>query len=245
MNDNRFRSRHARSSLLFLPALFLSLVLDLQEGQEAAAQDQQAAQTADTPEAPAPQPEPAVVGRFIAIGGGGTTDVLRAEIKRLIGKSSFNVVILPQASSTEGRGQASLEMWQQAGANRAVNLDPLEKRVAVKELGKADLIWFPGGSQSRLLEALQAADLTGVIRRRAGEGVLIGGTSAGAAALGELMIAGAPDPHAPRAGCDESKRRPGPLPRRDHRPALHPTWTSGQAANRGLGSPAHAGHRDR
>jgi cyanophycinase len=101
------------------------------------------------------------------------------------------VVVLPQASESEHRGEDSAQMWRDAGAAEVVNLSDLSDRErAVRELERADLVWFSGGDQSKLVAALDGADLTALVRRRAGEGVTFGGTSAGAAVMSPLMITG-------------------------------------------------------
>jgi cyanophycinase len=67
--------------------------------------------------------------------------------------------------------------------------DPAE----VAKVGRAGLIWFAGGDQARIMAALVAPDgkdtlMLAVIRQRLAQGAVIGGTSAGAAVLGEHMI---------------------------------------------------------
>lgn len=143
---------------------------------------------------PIPKTGDLLLGPLVAVGGGGTTVLIQEEIKKLVGKDSFDVLILPQASSQEGRGLASVEMWEKAGANRVLNLDPLDRKAAVKELARADLLWLPGGSQSRLAQELADADLIKVIQERSRAGLVVAGTSAGAAVMSEVMISGAPDP---------------------------------------------------
>ena len=87
-------------------------------------------------------------------------------------------------------------MWEVAGASQAVNLSasPIDRAAAVAELSRADVLWLPGGLQTRLASALVEADLVGIIQQRNREGMVVAGTSAGAAILSDDMISGTPDP---------------------------------------------------
>lgn len=58
----------------------------------------------------------------------------------------------------------------------------------IEKVGRADLIFFTGGSQIRLLEALEGTKLAGAIWERHREGATVAGTSAGSAAAGEWTI---------------------------------------------------------
>lgn len=67
--------------------------------------------------------------------------------------------------------------------------DPTE----IAKLADAGLIWFLGGDQSRIMASLVASDgkdtpMLAAIRQRLAAGAVVGGTSAGAAVLGEHMI---------------------------------------------------------
>jgi cyanophycinase len=81
-------------------------------------------------------------------------------------------------------------MWEQAGARSAARLDLANPASGLEALGKATLIWMPGGSQSRLVDALAQTQLLDAIRAAHRRGATVGGTSAGAAALSSVMIAG-------------------------------------------------------
>ncbi len=61
---------------------------------------------------------------------------------------------------------------------------------AKSQIQSADAIWFGGGQQSRLMDALEAANVATVIRARLNDAIAFGGSSAGAAVQSDLMIAG-------------------------------------------------------
>lgn len=73
--------------------------------------------------------------------------------------------------------------------------DPAE----IAKIEKAGLIWMLGGDQLRIMAALVKPDgsdtpMLAAMRKRLADGAVIGGTSAGAAVMGEHMIAcGSPD----------------------------------------------------
>jgi cyanophycinase len=130
------------------------------------------------------------VGALVVVGGGGTPDeALRVALALAAGPRT-RVAILPQASEREDRGQGSAELWLAAGAAEARVIDPLDDAGARAGLERADLIWMSGGDQARLVAALREAGLDELVRRRHRAGAVVGGTSAGAAAMSAVMITG-------------------------------------------------------
>ncbi len=139
-------------------------------------------------------------GAVVAVGGGGTPAAVVQRGLELASKAGtgVRVAVVPFASARENRGVGSVEMWRAAGAS-SVALVPEDER-ARDLLKEANLIWLGGGSQQRLMEALERLDLVELIRERHGAGAVVGGTSAGAAVLGGIMISGDPEPDAYTAG---------------------------------------------
>ena len=141
--------------------------------------------------AASPAADPAPRGHLVIVGGGGTTPAIVARALELSGGAQARVVVLPQASASDDRGQESAQMWKDAGAREALNLADLSDRArAVDALAHADLIWFGGGDQSRLMAALRESGLIETLRQRYREGATVGGTSAGAAVMSARMITG-------------------------------------------------------
>lgn len=132
-------------------------------------------------------------GALVIVGGGGTPDAAVKKAIALSGKEKAHVLVFGQASSREGAGESSVEMFVGAGAGSGENAnleDPAKVKAAIE---KADIIWFPGGDQNRLMEALKKADLVGAIKKRFETGAVVGGTSAGAAVISDVMITGKAD----------------------------------------------------
>lgn len=131
-------------------------------------------------------------GAIVAVGGGGTTGAIVQRTLDLAGGRDAVVVVLPQSSALENAGDSSVRMWQEAGARSVRKLafaDPLARET----LSAATLIWIPGGDQNRFMTAIAGTGLDELIRERHRAGVVVGGTSAGAAVLSGLMITGKAD----------------------------------------------------
>ena len=131
-------------------------------------------------------------GAIVAVGGGGTTDAIVQRTLELAGGKDAHVVVLPQSSALENAGDSSVRMWSEAGAKsaRKVGFNDPGARAALEQ---ATLIWIPGGDQNRFMKAITGTGLDDVIRARHRAGAVVGGTSAGAAVLSEMMITGEAD----------------------------------------------------
>jgi cyanophycinase len=128
-------------------------------------------------------------GSLLIVGGGGTTDDMYARAIALGGGPDSKVVIFPQASELPDTGESSAAVWRGNGAGVVRVADTMQVAAALELVEWATIIWFPGGVQSRLMEAL-GAELPDAIRRRYQDGAVIGGTSAGAAVMSGVMITG-------------------------------------------------------
>jgi cyanophycinase len=162
------------------------------------------AQTAAAPQAkaPAPKVEPAK-GTLFIIGGG---DRSEAMMKRYIGLAerfqSGKIVIYTMASGvpTETGTDLVAELkklgaknvvWENLTHDQALVEDNLE---VLKDAGG---VYFSGGDQARLTAALLDTPIYKRLMELYHQGAVIGGTSAGAAVMSEVMITG------------DEKRKPG------------------------------------
>lgn len=128
-------------------------------------------------------------GWLVIVGGGGTTQSIQERTIELAGGQQAKVVVFPQASELPETGPEVCQMWKERGAASAVVADPGQEEEALRLVAQADLIWFPGGVQTRLMDAL-GPNLPAAIRARYRQGAVVGGTSAGAAVMSEVMITG-------------------------------------------------------
>ncbi len=132
-------------------------------------------------------------GHLVAIGGGKTDSAIIQRALVLAGGVTAPVAILPQASALPDSGEKSAAMWREIGATAVSVVDLVAVDAARRTLEDARVIWFPGGDQNKLMTALHEAGLEDVIRARYREGAVVGGTSAGAAALSRIMLTGEAD----------------------------------------------------
>jgi cyanophycinase len=139
-------------------------------------------------------------GHLVIVGGGGVPDAVAARAIALSGGPAAVVAVFPQASELKETGPESADFWVRAGATRAVVVNVADHAAAVDAVRAATFIWFPGGDQNRLTEALKGTGLPDLIRRRYADGATVGGTSAGAAVMSAVMITGDADLQSITAG---------------------------------------------
>jgi cyanophycinase len=142
-------------------------------------------------------------GALVVVGGGSTPEGLHRRLLDLGGGTNANALIIPLASALTNAGDASVEALHKAGAVRISVLTAQHGVETARAVVRAaDVIWFPGGDQSRLMAELQRLGVVGTIRERYFQGAVIGGTSAGAAVMSQVMITGkakSPDDAPPTA----------------------------------------------
>jgi cyanophycinase len=158
--------------------------------------------------APPYPPEP-VKGSLVIVGGGKTPDTARDEFVKLAGGPEMaKIVVIPTASGTVDESKehaAFLKPWKDAKVESVALLHTRDRKQAdsgefVKVLADATGIWFSGGDQTKLTAAYRGTAVEQAIRKRKEQGAVIGGTSAGAAVMSDLMIEG---------GAEAAKTGPG------------------------------------
>ena len=154
-------------------------------------------------------PASAPRGHLVIVGGGGTGPEIIARAMLLAGGPAARVVVLPQASALPDRGIESAQMWRDAGASDVANVELVDIDAARTAIEHADLIWFPGGDQNRLMADLTKAGLIELVQQRYRDGATVGGTSAGAAVMTTPMITGDGDDALTRIASEATKLAPG------------------------------------
>jgi len=139
-------------------------------------------------------------GPLIVVGGGTTGGEITERALQLSGGATAVVAVLPQSSAVADAGDGSVQMWLKAGAKESFKVKLDDRDAARLALERATLIWMPGGSQSRFMDAIAGTGFDDVIRARHQAGVTVGGTSAGAAILSTTMITGDSDLQSISAG---------------------------------------------
>jgi cyanophycinase len=132
-------------------------------------------------------------GSLVIVGGGNLPDTVRDKFLNLAGGKSAKIVVIPTASDTADSKAG--EMWKRHGAASVVVLNTKDRSKAdedtfLKPLREATGVWFGGGDQSRLTAAYLGTGVERELRKLLERGGVIGGTSAGAAVMSRIMIAG-------------------------------------------------------
>lgn len=129
---------------------------------------------------------------LVIAGGGGLSDDIRLHLLSLSDKKQPNVLIIPQATAEDNwtaRGKQQTEVFNTLGAEHISVLELDSREEAIRLIEWSDVIWMPGGSQQRLMNALVDAGVTDAVKEHVASGVPTGGTSAGAAIMSKTMIA--------------------------------------------------------
>lgn len=146
-------------------------------------------------------------GAIIAIGGAEEKVRRRAVLRRVAeacGGADARLVIIPTASQLPEMGARYLRVFRDLGL-RAVQLLPIESRADCRRedwlalLAEATGVFMTGGNQLRLSTTIGGTPVSDLLRRRNRQGLVVAGTSAGAAILSEHMIAFGDDGATPRA----------------------------------------------
>lgn len=147
-------------------------------------------------------PPPAELsGPLVIVGGGRVPAEAREAFVALAGKDRAKIIIIPTASEAAddpNEAEGYLKPWQALKPASVALLHTRDRKTAddpafVKPLAEATGVWFGGGDQSRLTEAYKGTLVEKELRKLHARGGVIGGTSAGAAVLSDLMITGGKD----------------------------------------------------
>jgi cyanophycinase len=136
-------------------------------------------------------------GQLVIIGGAedkeGDCTILREFVRRAGGVNA-RIAVLTAATSLPGEvGSQYIRIFERLGAEDIRIIDTEYREDAdhpdnVEKAEKASGIFFTGGDQARIIDLIKDTKLDSVIHRRYAEGIVIGGTSAGAAMMPDVMI---------------------------------------------------------
>lgn len=138
-------------------------------------------------------------GALVIIGGAedrtGEAIVLR-EFVRLAGGMKAHIAVMTAATSLPKEvGADYINIFERLGAELVEIVDTrdredAEQESAVRVIEQATGIFFTGGDQSKIVDFIKGTVLDEAIHKRHEAGVVIGGTSAGAAMMPDEMIVG-------------------------------------------------------
>jgi cyanophycinase len=140
-------------------------------------------------------------GSLVIVGGGFLPDSVRLRFLDLAGGKNARLVVIPTASEWGHKTGVfkGFELWKGQPAASVTMLHTLDRKKAndsafIKPLTEATGVWISGGDQARLTAAYSGTAVERELRKLLTRGGVIGGTSAGAAAMSSLMIeSGNPD----------------------------------------------------
>lgn len=131
------------------------------------------------------------------VGGAEKKDDNPVILKRFVdicGGAQARIAVIPTASELEDTGQRYEQLFHALGAGQARSLDyrrrsDTENPDLLEWLDDANGIFLTGGNQLRITTILGGTAVARKIRSLNAAGVSVGGTSAGAGALSEHMVA--------------------------------------------------------
>lgn len=136
-------------------------------------------------------------GQLIIIGGAedkeGDCKILREFVRRAGGVNARIVVMTVATELPREVGENYIKVFERLGAEDVrivdtVNREDASSSTYLEAIEKATGVFFTGGDQSRITSILKDTQLDAAIHKRYSEGIVVGGTSAGAAMMPDIMI---------------------------------------------------------
>ncbi len=137
-----------------------------------------------------------VKGHLVIIGGGKRSDAIMDRFIDLAGgKNAAHIIILPMASETpDTAGMELVAEFRERGVRLVewmlIGRTEAEQAECVKKLSGATGVYFGGGDQVRITQAILGTPVHRVLKDLYRNGAVMGGTSAGAAIMSAVMITG-------------------------------------------------------
>jgi len=130
-------------------------------------------------------------GHLFIIGGGARPGYLMRVYVNCAGGMNIPVLIVPFASGELAVQAERLRAeFAELGYRDIVVATTVDAPGVVKYAKAAGAVYFAGGNQNRLRDVMTGTPLLEAIRQAYGRGAVIGGTSAGAAVMGSVMLSG-------------------------------------------------------
>lgn len=136
-------------------------------------------------------------GQLVIIGGAedkeGECKILREFVRRSGGVSARIVVMTAATELPREVGENYTRVFERLGVEDirivdTVTRDDATSSTSLAAINKATGVFFTGGDQSRITSIIKDTELDAAIHKRYAEGMVIGGTSAGAAVMPDMMI---------------------------------------------------------
>lgn len=138
-----------------------------------------------------------IPGQLVIIGGAedkeGDCTILREFVRRSGGLEA-RIVVMTVATGLPGEvGEDYIRVFERLGVQTVKVVDTARPEDAsdpraIETIEQATGVFFTGGNQARITELLKGTELEQTLHKRFAEGVVIAGTSAGAAMMPDVMI---------------------------------------------------------
>lgn len=135
--------------------------------------------------------------QLVIIGGAedkdGDSVILREFVRRAGGTKAYIVIMTAATELPREVGQNYIKVFERLGAEQVRILDTESREdasssTALEAIANATGVFFTGGDQARITSILKDTEIDAAIHKRFAEGVVIAGTSAGAAVMPDKMI---------------------------------------------------------
>ena len=138
------------------------------------------------------------VGALVIAGGGEIPEAVRDKFMSLAGGKAAKLVVVPTASEAADRKEEEpgyLEPWRRYSPARLSLLHTRSRKEAddlafARPIAEATAVWFSGGDQAKLVTPYRDTAVEREFHALLARGGVIGGTSAGAAVMSDVMIEG-------------------------------------------------------
>ncbi len=135
--------------------------------------------------------------QLVIIGGAedkeGDCQILREFVRRAGGTKARIVIMTAATELPREVGENYIRVFERLGAEDARIIDTetrddASSSTALEAISKATGVFFTGGDQARITSILKDTEIDTAIHKRFSEGIVVGGTSAGAAVMPDVMI---------------------------------------------------------
>ncbi|MBW4419151.1 MAG: cyanophycinase [Myxacorys californica WJT36-NPBG1] len=140
---------------------------------------------------------PETYGQLVIIGGAedkeGDCKILREFVRRAGGLQA-RIAVMTVATGLPGEvGEQYMRIFERLGVEDVQVVDTARREDAddaraLETITQATGIFFTGGNQARITECMKDTQLDAMLHKRFSEGIVIAGTSAGAAMMPDMMI---------------------------------------------------------
>ena len=137
------------------------------------------------------------IGQLVIVGGAedreGECKILREFVRRAGGTKATIAIMTAATSLPREVGDDYTRIFERLGAEDVRVVDTEYREDASKSeyleiIQKATGVFFTGGDQARIISIIKDSPLDEAIHKRYSEGIVVGGTSAGAAMMPDIMI---------------------------------------------------------